>query len=41
MSSALGHERREAACYFSNVRKRGYKALTRECLQGEYADCVR
>lgn len=38
MSSALGHKRREAACYFSHVRRRGYKALTRECRQGEYAE---
>ena len=38
MSSALGNKRREAACYSSHVCKRGYKALTRECRQGEYAE---
>lgn len=38
MSSALSHKRREAACYSSHVSKRGYKALTRECRPGEYAE---
>lgn len=38
MSSALRHKRREAACYASHVSKRGYKALTRECRPGEYAE---